>query len=114
MEGVGRGVSEELQVETEELAIALKHLQNFDPPGVGARSCAECLELQLLALPESTPSRATALAIAHEHIELLAARDFSKLKKVLQCGDDELRQAQRLIQSPNPRPGAAFSASATP
>src|SRR6266704_1668840 len=106
-------VPEELQIEPEELAIALKHLQNFDPTGVGARSCAECLGLQLLALPESTPSRATALAIAHEHLELLAARDFSKLRKALQCGDDELRQAQRLIQSLNPRPGAAFSTTET-
>jgi RNA polymerase sigma-54 factor len=102
-------VPEELQIETEELHIALKHLQNLDPTGVGARNCAECLELQLLAMPESTPSRAAALAIAHEHLELLAARDFARLKKALQCGDDELRQAQRLILSLNPRPGAAFS-----
>jgi RNA polymerase sigma-54 factor len=80
---------------------------------VGARNCAECLELQLFALPESTPSRATALAIAHGHLELLAARDFARLKKTLQCGDDELRQAQRLIQSLNPRPGGAFSSSET-
>ncbi len=100
---------EELQIEPEELHIALKHLQNLDPTGVGARNCAECLELQLLAMPESTPSRAAALAIAHEHLELLAARDFARLKKALQCGDDELRQAQRLILSLNPRPGAAFS-----
>src|SRR2546421_3622942 len=113
IEELAQLVPEELQIEPEELAIALKHLQNFDPTGVGARSCAECLELQLLALPESTPSRATALAIAHEHLELLAARDFSKLRKVLQCGDDELRQAQRLIQRLNPRPGAAFSTSET-
>jgi RNA polymerase sigma-54 factor len=69
--------------------------------------------LQLLDLPESTPSRATALAIAHEHLELLAARDFARLRKALQCGDDELRQAQRLIQSLNPRPGAAFSTNET-
>jgi RNA polymerase sigma-54 factor len=103
-------VPEELQIEPEELHIALKHLQNFDPTGVGARSCAECLELQLLALPESTPCRALALAIASGHLEFLAARDFARLKKVLQCGDDELRQAQRLIQSLNPRPGAAFTA----
>src|SRR6266852_4808070 len=113
MEELAQLVPEELQIEPEELAIALKHLQNFDPTGVGARNCAECLELQLLALPESTPSRATALAIAHEHLELLAARDFSKLRKALQCGDDELRQAQRLIQSLNPRPGAAFSTNET-
>src|SRR6266699_3707244 len=101
------------QLEPEELYIALRHLQNFDPTGVGARNCAECLELQLRALPESTPSRASALAIAHEHLELLAARDFARLKKALQCGDDELRQAQRLIQSLNPRPGAAFSTNET-
>jgi len=103
-------VPEELQIEPEELHIALKHLQNFDPTGVGARNCAESLELQLLALPESTPSRALALAIASGHLELLAARDFARLKKVLQCGDDDLRHAQRLIQSLNPRPGAAFTA----
>src|SRR6266852_3583502 len=113
MEELAQLVPEELQIEPEELQIALRHLQNFDPTGVGARNCAECLELQLLALPESTPSRASALAIAHEHLELLAARDFARLKKALQCGDDELRQAQRLIQSLNPRPGAAFSTNET-
>jgi RNA polymerase sigma-54 factor len=101
---------EELQIEPEELQIALKHLQNFDPTGVGARNCAECLELQLLALPEPTPGRSIALVIATGHLELLAARDFARLKKALQCGDDELRQAQRLIQSLNPRPGSAYTA----
>ena len=113
MEELAQLVPEELQIEPEELYIALRHLQNFDPTGVGARNCAECLELQLLALPESTPSRASALAIAHGHLELLAARDFARLKKALQCGDDELRAAQRLIQSLNPRPGAAFSTNET-
>jgi len=113
LEELAQLVPEEFQIEPEELHIALRHLQNFDPTGVGARSCAECLELQLLDLPESTPSRATALAIAHEHLELLAARDFARLRKALQCGDDELRQAQRLIQSLNPRPGAAFSTNET-
>ncbi len=102
-------VPEELQMEPEELQIALRHLQNLDPTGVGARSCSECLELQLLSISESTPSRATALSLVRSHLELLAARDFAKLKKALQCGDDELRQAQKLIQSLNPRPGAAFT-----
>src|SRR5207302_6213005 len=85
MEELVQLVPEELQIGPEELHIALKHLQNLDPTGVGARNCAECLELQLLAMPESTPSRAAALAIAHEHLELLAARDFARLKKALQC-----------------------------
>src|SRR5580765_5358131 len=35
-----------------ELAIALRHLQNMEPAGVGARSPAECLSLQIRALPK--------------------------------------------------------------
>ncbi len=109
LEEIAQLLPQELEIDPEELQIALKHLQNLDPTGVGARNCAECLELQLVALPESTPCRAHALAIVREHLSLLATRDFARLKKTLQCKDDELRQAQRLIQSLNPRPGAAFS-----
>jgi RNA polymerase sigma-54 factor len=109
LEELAQAVPEELQLDPEELPIALKHLQNLDPTGVGARNCAECLELQLLAMPESTPARATALTLVRSHLELLAARDFARLKKALQCVDEDLRQAQKLIQSLNPRPGAAFS-----
>ncbi len=99
----------ELEVEIEELQIALKHLQQLDPTGVGARAPAECLELQLLAAAEETPARSLALQIVRAHLALLAARDFARLKKALGCGDEDLRQAQRLIQSLNPRPGAAFT-----
>jgi RNA polymerase sigma-54 factor len=50
-----------------------------------------------------------ALAIVGQHIELLAARDFVRLKKLLQCTDDELRTAHHLIKSLDPRPGAAYA-----
>jgi RNA polymerase sigma-54 factor len=99
----------ELEIEMDELQIALRHLQQLDPTGVGARSPSECLELQLLALGESTLARGLALQIVRAHLGLLAARDFARLKKALGCNDEELRQAQRLIQSLNPRPGAAFT-----
>jgi RNA polymerase sigma-54 factor len=99
----------ELDVEPEELTIALRHLQHLDPPGVGARSLAECLELQLKAMPESTPHRADAIETVRQHLELLAARDYAKLKKALHCDDVALRAIQRLITSLNPRPGAAFA-----
>jgi len=93
----------------EELAIALRHLQNLDPPGVGARSPAECLELQLAAAPPS-PTVDLARAIVHGHLEQLAARDFARIRKALGCDDDALRDAQTLIRSLNPRPGARFAA----
>jgi RNA polymerase sigma-54 factor len=99
----------ELGVEADELAIALKHLQNLDPTGVGARSPAECLELQLLALTEATAGRELALRIVREHLPLLAARDYAKIKKLTGCDEPSLRTAHKLIQSLNPRPGAEFA-----
>ena len=88
--------------------IALRHLQNLDPPGIGARNAQECLSLQLKCLPAST-ARTLALSIVGNHLEHLAARDFARIKKSLGCGDDELRIAQTLIRSLNPRPGAQFA-----
>ena len=82
---------EELGAEAEELSIALKHLQNFEPPGVGARGPGECLALQLKALPASTPFRAEALRLVENHLALLAARDFGKLKRLLHTDDAGLR-----------------------
>jgi RNA polymerase sigma-54 factor len=104
---------DELEIEPEELSGALRMLQSFDPSGVGARSVPECLLLQLSNLPPVDRPAETTLklagAIAHQHLELLGARDFARLKRVLRCDDDELRAAQTLIQSLNPRPASGFS-----
>ncbi len=100
----------ELEIEVEELAIALRHVQAMEPTGVGARSPSECLELQIAALPEDSRYRQLAIQVVREHLPLLATRDFSKLKRLLQCDDTTLRQVTRLIQSLNPRPGAAYAA----
>ena len=99
----------ELEIEPIELSTALRHLQNLDPPGVGARNLGECLSLQLEILPAETPYREQALTIAKRHLNLLAAHDFTKLKKLLRCDDEDLRATQRLITQLNPRPGAAFA-----
>ncbi|HEY6898598.1 MAG TPA: RNA polymerase factor sigma-54, partial [Rhodocyclaceae bacterium] len=96
----------------EELQIALRHLQNFDPVGIGARSPAECLELQLRAMKDC-PARPLAMAIVHDHLDKLAARDFPRIKKALDCDDEALRAAHALIKSLNPRPGAQYSNSDT-
>lgn len=92
-----------------ELQIALKHVQNFDPPGVGAQSPGECLGLQLMNIAAS-PVRDLALSIVTQHLELLANRDFVRIKKLLGCDEDLLREAQTLVRSLNPRPGAQFAA----
>jgi len=101
----------ELEIDPDEISIALCYLQSFEPAGVGARDAAECLKLQLKALPESTPHRAEALTVVTEHLPLLAARDFAKLKRVLHTDDAGVRAMRSLITSLNPRPGASFAKS---
>jgi len=109
LEEVAAMLPAEMEVDTEDLQIALKHLQYLDPVGIGARNLAECLALQLEALPVDTPQRAEALITVRNHLDLLAGRDYAKLKKLLKCGDDMLRGVQQLIISLNPRPGGNFS-----
>ena len=92
----------------EELLIGLRHLQHLDPPGIGARSPQECLDLQLQCLPASA-TRDLASGIVRGHLDQLAARDYAKIKKALACSDEELRVAQTLIRSLNPRPGAQYT-----
>ena len=99
----------ELDIEVEELHVAIRHLHNLDPVGVGARSVGECLALQLKALPEMAPFRAQALSIVTSHLDVLAGRDYAKLKKLLHCDDDTLRGSRNLITSLNPRPGSRYT-----
>jgi len=98
----------EAEADREELGIALRHLQNLEPAGVGARSPGECLALQLRIMPDE-PARRLALDIVEKHLELLASRDYTRLKNITGAGEEALRAAQRLIQALNPRPGAAHA-----
>ncbi|PWT76476.1 MAG: RNA polymerase factor sigma-54, partial [Proteobacteria bacterium] len=101
----------EMEIEPSELMIALRHLQHLEPAGIGARNLSECLALQLEAMPADTPYRADALQTVRNHLDLLAGRDFAKLKKLLRCTDDVLRGVQSLITGLDPRPGARYSKS---
>jgi RNA polymerase sigma-54 factor len=95
-------------LEIEEVSTALRHVQNLEPAGVGARDAAECLELQLRALPASTPHREVAITLVTRHLDVLAARDFNRLKRVLAIDEDQLRDVRALVLSLDPKPGRAF------
>ncbi|MFT4102903.1 MAG: RNA polymerase factor sigma-54 [Burkholderiaceae bacterium] len=107
---------EELDIDPQSISGALKLLQSFDPPGVGARNVAECLMLQLNEIQQASTSPPEALDLARTlvggYLSELASRDFGKIKRALRCSDDELRAAQALVRSLSPRPGSAFSSEA--
>jgi RNA polymerase sigma-54 factor len=104
----------QLEIGVDELQVALRMLQSFEPAGVGARNVAECLALQLKERLRNGEVNAElaeqAMQVAQHHLDLLAARDFVRLKRVLQVDDDGLKAIQALIRSLDPRPGAAYGA----
>ncbi len=110
LEEIAALMSAEADVSVEELGIALRHLQNIGPAGIAARTPGECLALQIRAMKEAAgPHAALALAICEQHLELLASRDYVRLKNLTGANDESLRAAQQLIRGLNPRPGAAFA-----
>ncbi len=103
----------EIEYPVEEFNIALRHVQNLDPAGVGARSLSECLQIQLETIDEGARGLAVARQLVANHLDLLGQRDFSRLKRVLRCSDEELREARQLITSLDPRPGRRYGSADT-
>jgi len=101
---------EELEIEMDELRCALALVQSLDPVGVGARSAGECLALQIRRMP-GVPlvTRRLALKIVEGYLSWFAQREYSKLKKALDCDDEDLREVQAVVRQCNPHPGAAFA-----
>ena len=101
---------EELEIEMDELLVALKLLQSFEPAGVGARDAGECLAIQIRRMDKvAFVTRRMALTLVENHLELFAQREFNKLKKILDCDDEDLREAQAVIKRCNPHPGAPYA-----
>ncbi|KAF1044716.1 RNA polymerase factor sigma-54 [Xylophilus sp.] len=92
--------------------VALRLLQSLEPAGVGARSLAECLTLQLRALDadeEGDPEViAAALRICAQPMELLARRDVKRLTAAGGASEETTRAAMALIARLEPKPGRRF------
>lgn len=100
-------------VELVDLQIALKMVQSLEPAGVGARSVAECLELQLHEI-ECVDTRALAHTIVTEHLDALAARDIPSLTRQLGRPPAVVEAVCDRIRRLAPRPGWSCGSLHTP
>ncbi len=96
-----------------EMEAALGVVQQLDPTGVGARSVAECITLQLAQLKTGTPGLALALRVAGEHLESVAAMPVPQLARQLGCTAAQLENALLLVRACHPRPGTALGRNRT-
>ena len=101
------------EIELDEVIAVLRIVQSCDPLGVAARDLRECLLLQLRALPDEMPWLADARKLLREYFELLAARDYTQLKRVMKLSEQELTEVIQLIQGLNPRPGGQVASDKT-
>jgi RNA polymerase sigma-54 factor len=97
-------LSQRLGATLELVESVLGKLQTFDPPGIFARSLAECLALQLKDQNRYDPLMAALLA----HLDLLASRNIPALKKAIGVDMEELADMIREIKRLNPKPGLKF------
>src|SRR5262245_29313036 len=110
---IAETVARELPADAAAVERVLAVVQQLDPAGVGARSVAECIELQLAQLDPSTPGLAAALTLAHRHLDLVAGRELAAVQREMHVSGEELDVALALVRSCHPRPGAAFQATRT-
>ena len=92
----------EAEVELEELAIALRHLQNLEPAGVGARSPGECLCLQLRVPCEGDDAPRAQLALRDRREAPRAARE----PRLHAPEERHRRERGRAARGAAPDPGA--------
>ena len=111
LEEIANTLRPEIHCEPAEVATALADVvQALDPPGIGARSVGECIELQLRQLDPAIPGFEAAIEIARHHLERIAGRELAVVKRELRASDEELASALALVRSCHPRPGATVSA----
>ena len=106
-----RELGERLGLKAADLAVALKLVQSFDPPGVGAAGIAESLLLQL-----ELAGRGGTLEyrIVRDHLEALARRQYAQIARALGATEERIAEAAESIGRLSPNPGGAFEPSGNP
>lgn len=89
-----------------EVEKALKLVQGFDPPGIGARNLSECLMLQLQRNDENDPKL---VKLIKNHLEDIARNRLPQISRQLKVSMDELYEMLARIKALNPYPGSAMA-----
>jgi len=84
---------------------ALALVQGLDPPGVGARSLAECLALQARSADRYDPAMARLI----DNLDLLSKGRTADLKRICGVDDEDLADMIRELRAYDPKPGCRFS-----
>jgi RNA polymerase sigma-54 factor len=97
-------VADSVGTTVERVEGTLSRLQRFDPPGVFARTLAECLAIQLKERDRLDPAMQAMLG----RLDLLARNDIGALCKICSQSREDVLDMIAEIKTLNPKPGLAF------
>ncbi|MCC7506345.1 MAG: RNA polymerase factor sigma-54, partial [Saprospiraceae bacterium] len=109
--------SQNISTDESEIEHILAKIQQFDPPGTGARDLQECLLLQLRAKlrSESGVSYEERLAIEiaqriiNDYFDEFTKKHYTRLCRALNLDEDDLKVAIDEILKLNPKPASGFA-----
>ncbi|MBN1543567.1 RNA polymerase factor sigma-54 [candidate division KSB1 bacterium] len=99
-------IADNLQENIDDIERVLGVIQQFDPPGIGARNLQECLLIQLV---EEKPVYELALDIVRDHFDDFKNKRYEKLAKLLDVELIDIKDAIGHITQLNPKPGEGYS-----
>jgi RNA polymerase sigma-54 factor len=94
-----------VETDQEEISDLLLQIQQFDPPGVGARNLQECLILQLERKLDQGQPVELALKVLEKYFNEFTKKHYEKIQRGLDITDDQLREIIQQIIKLNPKPG---------
>ena len=89
----------------EEIERIVRMIQQFDPPGVGARTLQECLLLQLERKLDQGKHIELAIKVLDKYFDEFTKKHYEKIQKGLSLSDEQLREIIQQIIRLNPKPG---------
>ncbi len=83
----------------------LRLIQEFDPPGIGARDLQECLLIQIRRKHPKTQSVLHATVMLEKNFNDFTKKHYDKIRKKHNLSEQELREAIDEVLKLNPKPG---------
>lgn len=101
---------DEEALQDEDLESILQLVQEFDPPGVGARTLEECLLVQAKVLGEDTHD---VVHIIKNHMKDLERKNFEGIAKQMNKPLEEIIEICKIVFDMEPKPGRSFATTET-
>ncbi len=100
-----------VDTDEEEVAAIILQIQQFDPPGVGARNLQECLLIQLERKIDQGKHIELAIKVLDKYFDEFTKKHYEKIQKGLDLNDEQLREIIGQIVKLNPKPGGTVGGS---